>query len=108
MKAFEDMMENTSTKQAPWYIIPSDDKWYSRAAIADIITNQLEGMNLQYPEVTAEQRAHYQELAATLGGSIASSKAETNIDVEKVNVDSEPESKKSDSKTSDANIKGNS
>ncbi|MCY2974526.1 MAG: polyphosphate kinase 2 family protein [Planctomycetota bacterium] len=107
-KAFEDMMENTSTKQAPWYIIPADDKWYSRAAIADIITNQLEGMNLQYPEVTAEQRAHYQELAATLGGSIASSKAETDIDVEKVNVDSEPESKKSDSKTSDANIKGNS
>ena len=100
-KAFEDMMENTSTKQAPWYIIPADDKWYSRAAIADIISHQLSALDLQYPEVTPEQRAHYQELAAKLGGSI-SYQSDGNIigvekvGVEKVGVEAEPEVKPED------------
>jgi PPK2 family polyphosphate:nucleotide phosphotransferase len=83
-KAFEDMMERTSTKQAPWYIIPADDKWYSRAAIADIITHQLSTMELKYPEVTPEQQKHYEELAAQLGGSIESPQHAENIDVEEL------------------------
>jgi PPK2 family polyphosphate:nucleotide phosphotransferase len=106
-KAFEDMMENTSTKQAPWYIIPADDKWYSRAAIADIITHQLTAMDLQYPEVTPEQQAHYQELAATLGGPIGLNPDESNIDVENVSAEETPEVK-SEPKSSNTKSKGNS
>jgi len=68
-KAFEEMMENTSTKRSPWYVIPADDKWYARAAIADIITHQLMAMDLRYPDVSEEQRATYLDLAARLGSN---------------------------------------
>lgn len=59
-KAFEQCLANTSTEDAPWYVIPADDKWYSRAAIADIIAARLEGLHLKHPEVTEEQRASFE------------------------------------------------
>ncbi len=49
------MLAATSTKEAPWYIIPSDDKWYARAAVADIISTKLAQMDLQYPQVDTER-----------------------------------------------------
>ncbi len=65
-KAFEDCLENTSTAEAPWFVIPADDKWYARAAIADIIAARLEKLGLRYPEVSDEKKAqfatHIQEL----------------------------------------------
>jgi polyphosphate kinase 2 (PPK2 family) len=57
--AFEDAISETSTKTAPWYIIPADDKWYARAAIADIIAAHLESLDLEYPKVTKEDEAQY-------------------------------------------------
>ena len=57
--AFEDAISATSTKTAPWYIIPADDKWYARAAIADIIAAHLESLDLEYPKVTKEDEAQY-------------------------------------------------
>jgi PPK2 family polyphosphate:nucleotide phosphotransferase len=65
-EAFEDMMVATSSKNAPWYMIPADDKWYARAAIADIVAAHLESLNLEYPTVTDEQRKKYAELAIEL------------------------------------------
>ncbi|MFN8708853.1 MAG: polyphosphate kinase 2 family protein [Planctomyces sp.] len=56
MKAYEDAMEATSTEEAPWYIIPADHKWATRAIVADIITSTLKGMNLQYPVLDEKQR----------------------------------------------------
>ena len=47
----------TSTKWAPWYIIPADHKWVSRALVARILTNAVESLNVQYPEMSTEQRA---------------------------------------------------
>ncbi len=64
--AFEEALSATSTKAAPWYVIPADDKWYARAAVADILTAKLESLELEYPTVTPEERATYDGLAQQL------------------------------------------
>ncbi len=64
--AFEDALRNTSSKAAPWYIIPADDKWYARAAIADIIAARLEDLDLKYPQVVAAEQAKFAEYAQQL------------------------------------------
>ena len=46
MKAFEDAISATSTKWAPWYIIPADHKWVSRALVARILSNTTESLDL--------------------------------------------------------------
>jgi PPK2 family polyphosphate:nucleotide phosphotransferase len=61
MKAFEEAISATSTKWAPWYIIPADHKWVSRALVARIVTQALESLDLRYPEVTDAQRATIEE-----------------------------------------------
>jgi polyphosphate kinase 2 (PPK2 family) len=55
--AYEKAIGETSTKWAPWYIVPADDKWASRAMVADIVTSALRGLGLKFPEITDEQRA---------------------------------------------------
>ena len=49
-KAYEDMMEKCSKKNAPWFIIPADQNWYRNWAITKIIVETLEEMNPQFPE----------------------------------------------------------
>jgi PPK2 family polyphosphate:nucleotide phosphotransferase len=56
MKAYEDVFNHTSTSWAPWHIIPADHKWFTRAAVADIIVAKLKSLNLKYPVVTEEHR----------------------------------------------------
>jgi PPK2 family polyphosphate:nucleotide phosphotransferase len=68
MKAYEDAINATSTKHAPWHIIPADHKWVSRALVARIITRSLESLDLRYPEVTDEQRAVIEEARKQLEG----------------------------------------
>jgi len=51
-KAFEEAFSQTSTKWAPWHIIPADHKWFTHTAVADIIVAKLKSMNLKYPTVT--------------------------------------------------------
>lgn len=55
MHAYENMLGSTSTRHAPWYVIPADDKWYMRACVADIITARIEELDLEYPQVTDEE-----------------------------------------------------
>ncbi len=50
------MFEATSTKHAPWYVIPADHKWVSRTMVAAIVARQIAGLKLRYPEVTDKQR----------------------------------------------------
>jgi PPK2 family polyphosphate:nucleotide phosphotransferase len=50
MEAFEDALEQTSTKHAPWYVIPSDRKWYRNYVISDLIVRTMKGLDLKYPE----------------------------------------------------------
>jgi PPK2 family polyphosphate:nucleotide phosphotransferase len=59
--AFEDMIRNTATKHAPWYVIPADNKWFTHLAVAAVIVETLEELNLAYPKVDAAKR---KELAA--------------------------------------------
>ena len=56
MDAYEDALSATSTSWAPWYVIPADHKWVTRAVVADIITTTLRDLDLKYPEVTDEKR----------------------------------------------------
>jgi PPK2 family polyphosphate:nucleotide phosphotransferase len=56
MDAYEDMFNHTSTEHAPWHIIPADHKWFTRAAVADIIISKLKSLNLSYPTVSEEHR----------------------------------------------------
>ena len=57
MEAYEEMLRQTSTKWAPWYVVPADYKWVTRAAVARIVTQKIKSLNLAYPEVTKEQQA---------------------------------------------------
>jgi PPK2 family polyphosphate:nucleotide phosphotransferase len=54
-QAFEDVFNQTSTKWAPWYVIPADHKWFAHAAVADIIISKLKSLDLKYPAVSKER-----------------------------------------------------
>jgi PPK2 family polyphosphate:nucleotide phosphotransferase len=55
MEAYEDAINATSTEWAPWYIVPADQKWSTRAVVADIITSTLRDLDLKFPELTEAQ-----------------------------------------------------
>lgn len=55
-EAFEDMLSNTSTKWAPWHVIPSNYKWVARTLVAAILTTYIKNLNLEYPKVSDEKR----------------------------------------------------
>ncbi len=55
MEVYEDAINATSTEWAPWYIIPADHKWATRAMVADIITSKLRDLDLKFPEVSEAQ-----------------------------------------------------
>jgi PPK2 family polyphosphate:nucleotide phosphotransferase len=55
-EAFEDMLRNTSTPWAPWWVVPADHKWVTRALVAGITTESIRGLRLKFPAVTAEQK----------------------------------------------------
>jgi PPK2 family polyphosphate:nucleotide phosphotransferase len=55
-RAYEDMLENTSTSQSPWFVVPADDKWFTRLVIANIIVNELSKLDLRYPPLSDLQK----------------------------------------------------
>ncbi len=61
VKAYEHALSATSTRWAPWYVIPADYKWVTRAVVADIVTSTLCGLDLKYPEASGEQRKMLEE-----------------------------------------------
>lgn len=56
MRVYEEAFNETSTKVAPWYIIPDNNRWFARAAIASIILEKLKSFHTKYPNSTAEQK----------------------------------------------------
>jgi PPK2 family polyphosphate:nucleotide phosphotransferase len=56
-RANEAMLEHTSTKHAPWFVVPADHKWYTRLVIAELVREALESLDLKYPEVPKSERA---------------------------------------------------
>ncbi len=61
MEAYEDMIRNTATKHAPWYVVPADNKWFTRVVVGAAIIDALDDLNLHYPKVSD---AKLKELAA--------------------------------------------
>jgi PPK2 family polyphosphate:nucleotide phosphotransferase len=61
MKAYEEMMENTSTTLAPWYCVPADSKWFARYIVSQIVRQELEAINPQYPELAESEKAVLEE-----------------------------------------------
>lgn len=66
MQAYEEMIRGTSTKHAPWYVVPADHKWFTRVVVAEAIIETLEELDLQYPVVDAEQKAELKAARAAL------------------------------------------
>ena len=52
MEAYEDMIRSTATKAAPWYIVPADNKWFTRVVVAAAVVEALDSLNLKYPKVS--------------------------------------------------------
>ena len=51
MKAYEEMIQQTATKEAPWYVVPADNKWFTRVAVAGAVIETLDSLDLAYPKV---------------------------------------------------------
>ncbi|MBM3289214.1 MAG: polyphosphate kinase 2 family protein, partial [Candidatus Hydrogenedentes bacterium] len=64
MRAYEDMVRNTATKHAPWYVVPADNKWYTRMVVSQAIVEALEDLDLAFPEVTDAQRKELEQARA--------------------------------------------
>ncbi len=65
-QAYEDALRATSTKAAPWYVIPADHKWLMRTAVAAILVDHLEDMDPQFPAVSGEELAELDAARAEL------------------------------------------
>jgi PPK2 family polyphosphate:nucleotide phosphotransferase len=61
MRAYEEAIAATSTRHAPWYVVPADHKWFTRLAIAKIIIETLESLQLEFPAVDAVKRRELAE-----------------------------------------------
>ena len=61
MEAYEDMIRHTATKDAPWYVVPADNKWFTRVVVAAAVIDALASLDLKYPEVGKDK---LKELAA--------------------------------------------
>jgi PPK2 family polyphosphate:nucleotide phosphotransferase len=66
MKAYEDMIRNTATKDAPWYVLPADNKWFTRLAVAAAVVDTLASLDLKYPEVDKQKRRELAQVRASL------------------------------------------
>jgi len=69
MRAFREMITATSTEHAPWHVIPADNKWFARAAIADIIATRIGELPLAAPKPTPEQLADLAQAREELLGN---------------------------------------
>jgi PPK2 family polyphosphate:nucleotide phosphotransferase len=67
-QAFEEALSATSTKRAPWHVIPADRKYVARALVADIVTTAIQDLDLEYPKVSADKMARLEAARAQLEG----------------------------------------
>lgn len=65
-QAYQEAITNTSRPWAPWFAIPADDKPFMRATVAKIVVDSLRSLELAYPEVHPEEKAHFDEMRTFL------------------------------------------
>jgi PPK2 family polyphosphate:nucleotide phosphotransferase len=66
MKAYEECLSATSTRNAPWYVVPADDKENARLIVSQIILDTLKGLQMSYPKTTDERRQELLEIRKQL------------------------------------------
>ena len=64
--AFEDMLNHTSTEEAPWFVIPADNKWFARLAVSEAICTVLDNLDLKYPTVDKVRKEELLKIRAEL------------------------------------------
>ncbi|ETW68647.1 hypothetical protein N577_005335 [Lacticaseibacillus rhamnosus 2166] len=60
-QAYQEAIQHTATKTNPWYVIPSDDKWYSRLVVSQIINREVTALPLKYPEISTAQKQELEQ-----------------------------------------------
>ncbi|HET7291294.1 MAG TPA: polyphosphate kinase 2 family protein [Vicinamibacteria bacterium] len=68
MEAYEDTIRETATKAAPWYVVPADNKWFTRLVVAAAVIDALASLDLEYPKVGKEKLKELQAAREALGG----------------------------------------
>jgi PPK2 family polyphosphate:nucleotide phosphotransferase len=68
MRAYEDMIRHTATPEAPWYVVPADNKWFTRLVVAAAVIDALGSLKLKYPTLGAEQARELGEAHRVLMG----------------------------------------
>ena len=66
MEAYEEMVQNTATKDAPWYVVPADNKWYTRLIIASAIVEALNELDLKFPDVDKKKKKELDQIRQSL------------------------------------------
>lgn len=70
MNAYTDAMQNTSTENSPWFVIPADHKWFSRVTVSNVIIDKMQLLDLNYPEVSSEHLKRLQEAKEMLENEV--------------------------------------
>ena len=70
LNCFNDVINKTSTKECPWYVLPGDQRWYTRYLITEILLDALKSTDPQYPELPEEERAKLEECRKVLADSL--------------------------------------
>jgi PPK2 family polyphosphate:nucleotide phosphotransferase len=66
MEAYEEAIRATSRKEAPWYVVPADNKWFSRLVVAAALVEALDGLKLEYPKVEGDALRELKEVGKAL------------------------------------------
>jgi PPK2 family polyphosphate:nucleotide phosphotransferase len=65
-EAYEEMIQNTAAKHAPWYVVPADNKWYTQLIVASAIISTLEGLDLSFPNVDKKKKKELESVRESL------------------------------------------
>jgi polyphosphate kinase 2 (PPK2 family) len=69
MEAYEDTIRGTATKESPWYVVPADNKWFTRLVVAAAVIETLASLELAYPKVGEEKLKELAAVKRVLMGS---------------------------------------
>ena len=68
MEAYEDMIRHTSSRQAPWFVVPADNKWFTRLVVSAAVIDALQRLDLAFPKIDARRREELAAARAALTG----------------------------------------
>ena len=71
LKCFNDVINSTSTKESPWYVLPGDQRWYTRYLVTEILLDVLKSCKPEYPELPQEEKDKLPECRQILSDAIA-------------------------------------